>query len=301
MDEKYKISVVLPVYNGEKYLVRLFDSLLNQTYHNFEIVCVNDKSTDSTLNILQNYQKKDNRIRVYDRTEKGGTAAKGHEYALQFLTGDFFFAITHDDYIDYDYFSKMVEKYEKTKAEIVLSNLVLCYSYGNVKTFNKYPLNNDYDFIASSHEMFYDTYFWHHHCIGIYKLDLVKKYGIQADYYNSCEYYRRIEILHCNKVAFADTNYYYENGNINAITKKLRYFHVDILITQAMLCNELFKYNYTKHEKKSAKKYLIKKRNLWIRSVYFVEIFKKRFNKNERLYIKNAIKKTNKIINSLII
>ena len=59
------ISVIVPVYNAEKYLKTCLDSLISQTYTNFEVLCVDDGSTDHSLNILRFYEKKDNRIKVF--------------------------------------------------------------------------------------------------------------------------------------------------------------------------------------------------------------------------------------------
>ena len=57
--ETNKISVILPVYNGEKYVANAIESILNQTYHNIELIIVNDCSTDNTLQIIEDYAKKD--------------------------------------------------------------------------------------------------------------------------------------------------------------------------------------------------------------------------------------------------
>lgn len=65
------VSIVLPVYNGEKYLREAVDSILEQTYRNFELIVINDGSTDSTLDILLEYQKKDARVVIISRTNRG--------------------------------------------------------------------------------------------------------------------------------------------------------------------------------------------------------------------------------------
>ena len=61
------ISVIVPVYNVEKYLRRCLDSILNQTFEDFEIICVNDGSTDSSMDILIEYSKKDSRIKLINK------------------------------------------------------------------------------------------------------------------------------------------------------------------------------------------------------------------------------------------
>ena len=71
--EKFKI--ILPVYNVEQYLKECLDSIINQTYKNLEIICVNDCSTDNSLAILKEYAKKDNRIKVIEKSKRGGLGA----------------------------------------------------------------------------------------------------------------------------------------------------------------------------------------------------------------------------------
>ena len=61
---KTDISVIMPIYNGEKYLEETLDSLLKQTYKDFEIICIDDASTDTTRDILQRYRRTDDRIRI---------------------------------------------------------------------------------------------------------------------------------------------------------------------------------------------------------------------------------------------
>ena len=66
-----KISIIVPVYNTEKYLVKCLDSLIHQTFENIEIVCINDGSTDASLEILKNYELMDKRIKIIEQNNKG--------------------------------------------------------------------------------------------------------------------------------------------------------------------------------------------------------------------------------------
>ena len=71
-----KVSVIIPVYNVEKYLRECIDSILNQTLHELELICVDDGSTDGSLEILQTYEKKDNRVTVLTQHNQGAGAAR---------------------------------------------------------------------------------------------------------------------------------------------------------------------------------------------------------------------------------
>lgn len=90
-----KVSVVIPVYNVEKYLEDCLDSIVNQTLTNLEIICINDGSTDNSLNILNEYAKNDSRISVY--SQKNGGHAVATNRGIDLATGDFLFCMDSDD------------------------------------------------------------------------------------------------------------------------------------------------------------------------------------------------------------
>lgn len=92
------ISVIIPIYNVENYLDKCLDSIIKQTYKNIEIICVNDGSTDSSLEILQNYTKKDARIKIINQPNKGVGCARN--VGLSIANGEFVSFIDSDDRVD---------------------------------------------------------------------------------------------------------------------------------------------------------------------------------------------------------
>lgn len=92
------ISIIVPVYNVEKYLARCLDSLTNQTLRNIEIICVNDGSTDSSLEILRDYASKDNRIIIVDKANGGLSSARNA--GLELIQGEYFMFVDSDDWLD---------------------------------------------------------------------------------------------------------------------------------------------------------------------------------------------------------
>lgn len=115
-----KVSIIVPCYNAEKCLKNCIDSILKQSLKEIEIICVNDGSTDSTVNILQEYAKKDNRIIVVNK-ENGGASSARNE-GLKYAKGEFLIFIDSDDYIDSEMLSKMYEIAKKTKSQLVKCN-----------------------------------------------------------------------------------------------------------------------------------------------------------------------------------
>ena len=98
MNDNISISIIIPVYNAEKYLRKCLDSIINQTFKDFECICVNDGSTDKSLSILQEYANKDNRIKIIPQKNIGLAGARNT--ALSVASGKYVLFVDSDDYID---------------------------------------------------------------------------------------------------------------------------------------------------------------------------------------------------------
>ena len=94
-----KISIIIPVYNVEKYLRECLDSCINQTLDIIEIICVDDCSTDNSYKILEEYQQKDSRIRIF-RQEENKKQGAARNRGLELATGEYIWFVDSDDYID---------------------------------------------------------------------------------------------------------------------------------------------------------------------------------------------------------
>ena len=95
------ISIIVPVYNVERYLPECLESLINQTYPNLEIILVDDGSTDNCPRILDSYKKRDNRIKVIHKVNGGSVSARS--VGLCVARGDFITFVDPDDYVDNDF------------------------------------------------------------------------------------------------------------------------------------------------------------------------------------------------------
>lgn len=114
-----KISVIIPVYNVEKYLCACVNSVINQTYKNLEIILVDDGSTDSSGAICDEYALKDERIKVYHKSNGGLSSARN--YGLDRMSGDYVFFLDSDDFISLQCLEKMLEVSIEQNADIVSS------------------------------------------------------------------------------------------------------------------------------------------------------------------------------------
>ena len=115
-----KVSVVMPTYNDEKYLRSSIEDILNQTYKNFELIIVDDGSTDNTPKIVQEYTERDNRISYY-RKENGGTGS-ALNYGFEKASGFYGTWVSSDDRRPKHCIERLVEALEKTKTELVFSS-----------------------------------------------------------------------------------------------------------------------------------------------------------------------------------
>ena len=93
-----EISIIIPVYNVEKYLDECLNSAANQTFENIEIICVNDGSTDGSLEILESHASKDKRIRIISQENKGVSSARNE--GLDAARGKYIYFMDSDDYMD---------------------------------------------------------------------------------------------------------------------------------------------------------------------------------------------------------
>ena len=131
-----KISIVIPVYNAEKYLAECLDSVVNQTMHEIQIICVNDGSLDHSRAILQEYADRDSRIEIIDKPNGGQASARNAAYSR--IRGKYTYFVDADDWLEHDLGEKTYQKAEKTNAEITL---FLYYSYNPNRTVQNWHTN----------------------------------------------------------------------------------------------------------------------------------------------------------------
>lgn len=113
-----KVSIVIPVYNSEKYISRCLESVINQSYKNIEILTINDGSSDNSLKILKNYEKKYKNIRAIDKQNEG--VAKTRNLGISKATGDYIMFIDNDDYIDENYVEKYIHEIDDGAYDIIM-------------------------------------------------------------------------------------------------------------------------------------------------------------------------------------
>lgn len=118
-----KVSIVVPVYNVEKYIRKCMDSLVNQSLQDIEIIAVNDGSTDNSISILNEYKEKfPNIIKVYSKTNGGLSDARN--YGMKYATGEYIAFVDSDDYVERDMYEKMYNKAKEEDSDMVECDFV---------------------------------------------------------------------------------------------------------------------------------------------------------------------------------
>ena len=218
------ISIIVPMYNMQDYIGRCLDSLVNQTYQDLEIVCVDDGSTDMTGDICKEYQKHDNRI-CYYKIPNGGVS-RARNYALSLITGKWFAFIDSDDWIEPDYFERLYKNAVDFNCSISActfqknTNYTLGYNKEAVKVYTfQTPKECIRNYILSTHSM---------EGMSTNKIYLTEKYkdirfDIDIKVNEDCLYTHNI-MKQCDKACWCSAPMYhwYVRENSACHTKKLK-------------------------------------------------------------------------------
>lgn len=145
MDNKPLFSIIMPCYNSEKYIDRAVQSCINQTYNNWELIIVNDGSTDNTLNIIESYASQDKRIHVYSKENGGYVSAVN--YGLNHICGIYFLLLGSDDELTPSLFSDIHERIKPERSPDMIAFKTI------IKKADKTFINdNDSDFGETAEE-----------------------------------------------------------------------------------------------------------------------------------------------------
>jgi glycosyltransferase involved in cell wall biosynthesis len=161
------ISVIIPVYQVEAYLRRCLDSVINQTLREIEIICINDASPDGSLQILEEYAAKDNRIKIITFEQNKGVSV-ARNTGVEMAQGKYIGFVDSDDYVDLDFYEKLYFCAKKTNADIVNTGVSQKEFNGQIK---KWIDNN----MQLSDKILFSKYFF----AAIYKKVLLIKHQIK--------------------------------------------------------------------------------------------------------------------------
>lgn len=172
-----KVSVIVPVYNTQKYLKRCIDSILNQTYNNLDIILVNDGSTDDSLKICEEYAKIDDRISIISGKNYGVSHARN--IGIEKAKGEYLYFADSDDYLEFDAIEKMLREFVNADGELIIAGYneienkekIAKKSWGNLRI----KCNDAKKLILDENGA--GGYLWN----KLFKLSLIKEFKIKFD------------------------------------------------------------------------------------------------------------------------
>lgn len=225
------LSIIVPIYNAEKYIKECIDSILNQTFSDFELLLIDDGSTDNSRAICDNYKTIDNRVKVIHKQNGGISSARN--YGLKIAKGSYIGFVDDDDYIEKNYYDVLVKGITDNNADLSYCGLIT-----NISNSNK-----------SKTEIFVDNWFrnsfikkspgivW----LSLYKKEIIDMYGITFPKDREIVYEDILfdidYIKYCNNIYSCgdETTYYYryneesfshkyDINRFNKLTKSINYY-----------------------------------------------------------------------------
>lgn len=228
-----QISIIIPVYNAEKYLRKCLNSIIKQTFKDVEIICVNDGSTDSSLKILKEYAGKYNRVLVIDQKNAGSSRARNK--GIRAAYGEYISFVDSDNWVDTDFYEILHKRAKEKNADIVRAPYK--YSYHDkeddvaINEIYKNKHENDLPLGVNEHSTIA--------CSALYKLNFLKDNKI--DYFDA-------DLIHAHDTAFtarttfakgkmysvSGTYYYYRQN----VSHQLSAFNI-ARVKSILQCNRL--------------------------------------------------------------
>ena len=232
------ISIFIAVYNGERFLKRTINSILSQSFINWEVLCIDDSSTDGSYRILQEYSNKDKRIHLF-RKPNGGSVPPSWRYVIPHIKGDFVLYMSQDDLLLPDTLDKLIKRQQETSADAVIPHEIH-YHEGQPedKQHHLCGINGDITPILSGREAFRLMIDYSISGRALWSIHIVREIGMPADTYNTDELAQRLWVLNCNKVVFSDAIFLYCRDNPDAITTKHSPRHHESCLTNALLLQQ---------------------------------------------------------------
>jgi len=261
-----KISIIIPVYNVERYIKRCLDSIIEQTYTDLEVILVDDGSSDHSVEICKEYEKKDSRISVVSKNNEGAGIARNVGISLS--TGEYLGFVDADDYVEKEMYQVMVKSLEENNAD-----LVYClstdeshegYDNGTYKVFRGEDIENlAIGMIGTMPNQKKDSLYGSSVWRGLYKKQVVTDCNISflsertvasEDLLFNIEYLQQ-----CQKAIYLDAALYHHCKNEASMTRTFGYFKTENELHLYRILEDILSRKGTKNFELPLKRMLIKR------------------------------------------
>lgn len=220
-----KISIIIPVYNGERYIEKCLDSIKNQTFKDYEVLIINDGSKDNTKKLIEKYLN-DKRFKLFNRTNHGIGASRN--FGLDESSGEYICFIDSDDYVDKKYLEKLYNKILKENLDIVVCNYIELNEESNIekkvkiKAFDNTTIDKNPELLLSINKSPWNK---------IYRKSILENIKFPTDLkYEDTEFL--CKALYNSKNGYVDEylNYYVIHTNSETTTMDKRVFDILYII-----------------------------------------------------------------------
>lgn len=283
------VTVVMPAYNASKYIAKAIDSVIEQTIHDWELIIINDGSTDNTLSIIEQYASLDKRIK-YESIENTGSAKIPRDRAISKAQSEWIAILDADDYYEPSFLEKSFRRQIETSADMVLPTMILTTDSGpraSTLPSKNFDLNQ---VLLGKDAVRLTIKKWQIPGCALIKRSVITELSNVGDqvYMNSDEYDTRKFFLNSERVAFSGAIYHYRVYK-KSITHTVSIKKYDRLVTNDMLFS-LIKKNYSFDDILIEETNNIVIKQLWRNIIYYIRN-KKSFNTEEKIKIKYLLEK----------
>ena len=229
-----KVSIIIAVYNTEQYIKKCLDSIINQTFKDMEIIVINDGSTDSSIDFINEYKQKDERVRVVNLDRNYGICYVRNK-GIECSKGEYIVFIDSDDWVSKDYIEFLYDNIEKEKADMVSTSF---YFYNDkTKEYREYKIpkfycNNNFSNIKQKQKLvsllsFYKSVLW----AKIYNKNFLLKNNLNFKLkINEDELFNYEFFLLARKIKFINNPiYFYRRNREKALMKNNKFVFFNVI------------------------------------------------------------------------
>lgn len=251
---KHLISIIVPIYNVASYISDLFVSIDNQTYANYEVLLINDGSTDESETICKNYCKQNKKCKYYYKENSG--VSNTRNYGIERARGEYICFVDSDDLLDKNYLNDFIDALEETDSDMIVCNVENFKDTVSIYSNEKYEIEKAYGY-KNKFEMIFDKYcgytpnkIFNTKILKDNKIKFNEKIYMMEDMLFVYEYVKNIETISCiNKPNY---KYRYNQDSASKKLNNIKWFSLfetlDIIIKEKenyseKLYNQII-YNY---------------------------------------------------------